>query len=107
MCRAWEPVTGGFISTYHIGGASIAPHLTPPKLSQDRQSRFCGGLPLIGQAAVEEVLQGAIQPLIPLLLVCALYVCRECSKVVNEALEGGSCTQAIHTAKYSKLTAHT
>lgn len=43
--------------TYDIGSAGIAPDLAPPQLCQDSQCRLCSSFPLVGQTAIQEVLQ--------------------------------------------------
>ena len=61
--------------TYDIGSAGVPPHMAPPKLGEQR---WLGcGLALTSQAAVQEVLQRPVQALVPLLLICALDVCKK------------------------------
>ena len=51
----------------------------PPELCEHRQGGLGCGLALTAQAPVQEVLQGPVQALVALLLVCALYVCAICT----------------------------
>ena len=62
--------------TYDIGSAGVPPHMAPPKLGKHSQRGLSCSLALTSQAVVQEVLQRPVQALIPLLLICALDVCK-------------------------------